>query len=96
MEETRQKWKWQQLSKEKEKVYCEEGMELLGAAVINRAVKDYQYALKVLRRKPNDIQARRMATDCESFFRKEIELYSDLDGESIIKKVREMVSKGRL
>lgn len=74
------------MSKSKKVDYCKDGIERLGTAVINQAVKDYRCALKVLKRRPNDISAKRMETDCESFFRDEISLYSDLDGEAIMKK----------
>ena len=83
------------MNKEDAENYCEDGIERLCAAVVNQAAKDYQSALRVLQRRPNDIQARRMTADCESFFRNEIELYSDLDGESIIRKIRQMVNEGR-
>lgn len=73
--------------------YCMEGYEALAAAVVEKAVKEYRLALRILHKKPNDIYAQNTKKECEIFFRKNIELYSDLDGEAIIKAVRERVEK---
>lgn len=81
------------LSKSKKVEYCKEGIERISSAVIISAASDYRIALKVLKRKQNDISALHTKEDCESFFRYEIGIYSDLDGESIIKKIREMVNE---
>ncbi len=77
----------------KNEQYCMEGYEALAAAVVNKAVQDYRLALRVLYRKPNDRDAQHTKKECEIFFRKNIGLYSDLDGEAIIKAVRERVEK---
>lgn len=77
----------------KNEQYCMEGYKALAAAVVEKAVKDYRLALRVLHRKPNDRDAQHTKKECEIFFRKNIGLYSDLDGEAIIKAVRERVEK---
>lgn len=63
----------------------------LANAVVIKAVKDYENALKRLKRKPNDINANRMKNDCERFFRNEISIYTDLDGESIMRIIKQKV-----
>lgn len=70
-----------------------DGYKNLAAAVVEQAIKDYRSALKRIRRHPDDANAIRIISDCERFFRNEISLYSDLDGESIIRIVREKVEK---
>lgn len=71
--------------------YNIDGYKNLASAVVVKAVKDYRSALKRLRRKPKDIYANKMKNDCERFFRNEIGIYSELDGESIMRIVREQV-----
>lgn len=68
-----------------------DGCEKLCAAVIERAISDYRPALKRLKRNPHDLAAKRMKNDCERFFRDEIGIYSDLDGETIIRIIRNQV-----
>lgn len=77
----------------KSEEYCMEGYKALAAAVVSKAVQDYRLALRALYRKPNDRDAQRVKKECEIFFRKNIGLYSDLDGEAIIKAVQEKVDK---
>lgn len=77
----------------KNEEYCIEGYKALAAAVVSKAVQDYRLALRALYRKPNDRDARHTKKECEIFFRKNIGLYSDLDGEAIIKAVQEKVNK---
>lgn len=67
------------------------GYEKLSAAVVEKAVRDYRFALKRLKRKPNDIGANKTKNDCEKFFRNEIGIYSELDGETIMRIVKEQV-----
>ena len=61
--------------------YCIEGYERLCAAIVERAAIDYKGALLRLRRHPYDTSAQRMVSDCERFFRNEISMYVDVDGE---------------
>lgn len=68
-----------------------EGCQALCAAVVERAVKDYRAALRRHYRKPHDQEAQHTIEECERFFRRDMGLYSDLDGESLIRKVRSMV-----
>ena len=72
---------------------CMEGYEKLAAAVVNKAVTDYKYALKRIRRHPHDLTAVRLIEDCERFFRYEIGIYTDLDGLEIMRRVRKMAYK---
>lgn len=77
----------------KNEEYCMEGYKALAAAVVSKAVQDYRLALRALYRKPNDRDAQHMKKEYEIFFRKNIGLYSELDGEAIIKAVQEKVDK---
>lgn len=69
------------------------GYKNLSAAVVEKAVNDYRLALIRLKRKPSDIYANKMKTDCERFFKNEIGMYSNLDGESIIRIINERLEK---
>lgn len=68
-----------------------EGCQSLCVAVVERAVKDYRAALRRHYRKPHDQEAQHTIDECERFFKWDMGLYSDLDGESIIRAVRERV-----
>lgn len=63
--------------------YCMEGYQRLAAAVVKQAVVDYTRALRRLSRHPHDADAKRGKEECERFFRRDMGMYSDLDGESI-------------
>lgn len=67
------------------------GYEKLSAAVVEKAVRDYRFALKRLKRNPDDISADRTKNDCERFFRDEIGIYCSLDGEAIMRIIRDQV-----
>lgn len=71
--------------------YNIEGYQRLAAAVVERAVIDYTRALRKLQRRPSDQEAEHTVEECERFFRRDMEMYSDLDGESIIRAVRNKV-----
>ena len=73
--------------------YCIEGYERLRAAIVERAAIDYKGALLRLRRHPYDVSAKRMVSDCERFFRNEIAMYVDMDGEMIMNKIKEKVER---
>lgn len=68
-----------------------DGYEKLAAAVVERAISDYRSALKRLKRKPHDLAAKRMKNDCERFFLDEITIYSNIDGKTIMRMVKERV-----
>ena len=70
-----------------------ESYERLCEAVVKQAVYDYQRALRRLAKHPHDKEALRGKEECERFFRKDMDLYSDLDGEVIIKAIRRRVDK---
>ena len=71
--------------------YCIEGYQRLSAAVVEQAVKDYTRALRRLYRLPYDREAMDGKAECERFFRRDMGMYSDLDGESIIMEIRNKV-----
>lgn len=73
--------------------YCMEGYQRLAAAVVEQAAKDYTRALRRLYRHPKDEKAKRGKEECERFFRRDMGMYSDLDGESIIRAIREKVDQ---
>lgn len=77
----------------KNEEYCIEGYKALAAAVVSKAVQDYRLALRELYRRPHNRDAQHTKKEYEIFFRRDIGLYSDLDGEAIIKAVRERVEK---
>ena len=70
-----------------------EGYERLSAAVVEQAVTDYRRALRRLWNHPHDEAALHGKEECERFFRRDMGLYSDLDGEMIIKAINERVSR---
>lgn len=72
--------------------YCIEGYQRLAAAVVEQAVVDYKKALRRLYRYPKDQEAQREKTECERFFRRDMGMYSDLDGESIIREIKKRVN----
>lgn len=73
--------------------YCMEGYQRLAAAVVEQAVVDYTRALRRLSRQPHDADAKHGKEECERFFRRDMGMHSDLDGESIIRAIREKVDQ---
>lgn len=75
----------------RERRMTDEGAKNLMYAVVMQAVKDYKSALYRYNTK-RDREKRQVAKNhirqCETFFRKDINAYCDLDGEQIIAKVR--------
>lgn len=70
-----------------------DGYVKLGNAVVIQAAKDYRSALKRLWRRPDNVEANKMKNDCERFFKNEIELYTDLDGLTLMRMIREKVGE---
>ena len=68
-----------------------EGRKALCAAVVEQAVKDYRAALRRHYRKPHDKEVQHRIEECEYFFRWDMGTYSDMDGETIIRKIRNRV-----
>ena len=68
-----------------------EGYALCAAKVVEQAAKDYRRALRRLYHHPEDVAAQSGKEECERFFRRDIGMYSDLDGESIIRAIRKRV-----
>lgn len=73
--------------------YNMDGYRRLAATVVETAVIDYTRALRRLRRNPHDGDALHGKRECERFFRYGMDLYSDLDGETIIRAIQEKIDK---
>ena len=54
-------------------------------------MRDYKRVLRKVNRDPTDIEALEMINDCERFFMNEIKMYSDIDGQTIMKAVKERI-----
>lgn len=70
----------------------EDGFSNLAEAIILQAVKDYRDALRTLKKYPYSIEANKIKSNVERFFRSR--WYSELtniDGKMLIKKLREEV-----
>lgn len=67
-----------------------EPYERLANAIVLQTVKDFRAARRKLRRKPQNVEAKRMINDCERFFRSDwfVEL-TDVDGEAVLRKLYE-------
>ena len=72
-----------------------EGYALCAAKVVEQAAQDYRRALRRLYHHPGDQAAQDAKTECERFFRRDMGMYSDLDGEAIIRAIQERV-KGEM
>lgn len=69
------------------------GYEELANAIILQAVKDYRDAVERLRYTPGDKSAQHDKRSIERFFRSEwFSILSDLNGELLLKKLKEEVS----
>lgn len=66
-----------------------DGYYALASAIVLSAVKDYERALKRLKKKPWDDRATYVKTDCERFFKSGwIWEICDLNGNEIMRKIR--------
>lgn len=66
--------------------------EKLANGIILKAVDDYRIALRMLKKKPRDSDARGMKMSVERFFRSDwFALLTGIDGEMLIWKLREEV-----
>lgn len=64
--------------------------ENLANAIILQAAKDYRAALRKLKRNPQNKDAKYTISEVERFFRSDwYKMLTDVDGELIIKKLRE-------
>ena len=62
----------------------------LANAIVVMAAKDYRHALRIQRRNPDSQAARIKIDEIERFFRSDwYRLLTDVDGEILIKKLRE-------
>lgn len=67
-----------------------ENYKALGAAVVKQAVQDYRAAWKRLRRFPKDRSAADECRRIEEFFLSErFDLFTDLDGPWLLRKLKE-------
>ena len=67
-----------------------EPYENLMIAIIKQAVYDYRGAMRRLKRKSRNVDARLRADDVEGFFRSEwFKVLTDVDGEYLIRKLQE-------
>lgn len=67
--------------------------QALANAIIIQAAKDYKAQLRSLKRHPNSYAARMNAKELESFFRSRwFSILTDVNGEYLIKKLREEVA----
>lgn len=67
-----------------------EPSERLANAIILQAVKDWRHGAKMLKKHPDSRAGRDEVEETERFFRSEwYELLTDIDGEYLIKKLRE-------
>lgn len=70
--------------------------DALAKAIVTQAATDYYNALYTLKRDNKDMQSIKMKIDCELFFRgKWCKQLCDIDGEKIIKTIRERARKAR-
>ena len=68
----------------------------LANAIIIRACDDYRDALKKLKRNPRHKESLKTKTEVEEFFRSDwYEILTSLDGEMLMKKLREEVENER-
>lgn len=66
-----------------------EGYNSLACAVVEQAAVDYMRALRRLSTRQDDLEALRTKNECERFFENEIVLYSNIDGEWIIRAIQD-------
>lgn len=70
-----------------------EGYALCAAKVVEQAAQDYRRALRRLHYHPADQAAQDAKAECERFFRRDMGMYSDLDGEAIIREIKARVRR---
>lgn len=68
-------------------MYCATGYINLANAVVEQAAKDYRDALIRLDKNPNDLLAEHRKIECQNFFTKEIDLFTNLDGEWLMREI---------
>ena len=68
--------------------------ESLANAIVTSAAKDYMVALKILKKSPTNVTAKDTVNECERFFRSAwYSVLTDVDGEFLIRRLREEVYK---
>lgn len=75
--------------------YNIDGYMNLAAAIVIQAARDYARALRRLKKRPDDEDAKRTIRECELFFRQDAEFWTNIDGELIIKEIRLAVEQNR-
>ena len=71
----------------------DEGARRLCAAIVECAAKDYASAIYRFGRNPNNHQAKWRADECERFLIQYADYYCNIDGKSIVRRIREEVNK---
>lgn len=70
-----------------------ENWEKLAQAIILQAVEDYRKCRRLVRRKPNQIEAQKMIREVEAFFRSRWFMQlSDADGTMILEQLKKEVA----
>ena len=68
----------------------EENYENLANAIVKQAAKDWQSAMKRLRKKPGNKAAQAQRDECEQFFRSDwFTVLTGVDGEFLMRKLKE-------
>lgn len=70
-----------------EDMFCMTGYTNLANAVVEQAAKDYRDALIALERCPKDNFAEGRKMECRNFFKNEIGMYTELDGEWLMQEI---------
>ena len=70
-----------------EEMFCMAGYINLANAVVEQAAKDYRDALIRLDKYPKDLLAEHRKIECQIFFRREIGLYTNVDGEWLMREI---------
>lgn len=70
-------------------VYNVEGYENLAMAIVLNATSDFRKAIRKLKEKPDDIEAKRMVQEIEGFFYGPLyPVLVDIDAEYILQRIR--------
>ena len=70
-----------------------ENWEKLAQAIILQAVEDYRKCRRLVRRKPNQVEAQKMIREVEAFFRSRWFMQlSDADGTMILEQLKKEVA----
>lgn len=68
-------------------MFCITGYIKLANAIVEQAAKDYRDALIRLNKNPNDLLAEECKNECQNFFERETDLYTNLDGKWLMREI---------